>query len=138
MAYSDIGCLGSEILTPNLDSLDFDPPENSFFKTDAISYNALTFLKSEAEKGKPFFLYFPYTAPHWPLHALPEDIAKYRYKYLKGWDVIREENEAYLTSREGEAYVLFFTNGGEVGLDLYQSGTIFIFCGIMICFIPLS
>lgn len=30
----------------------------------------------------------------------------------------REENEAYLTSIPGETYVLFFTNGGEVGLDL--------------------
>ena len=30
----------------------------------------------------------------------------------------REENEAYLTSKPGEVYILFFTNGGEAGLDL--------------------
>ena len=30
----------------------------------------------------------------------------------------REENEAYLASKPGESYVLFFTDGGEVGLDL--------------------
>lgn len=30
----------------------------------------------------------------------------------------REEDEAYLTSKPGETYVLFFTDGGEVGLDL--------------------
>ena len=32
----------------------------------------------------------------------------------------REENEAYLTSKPGETYVLFFTDGGEVGLDLTE------------------
>jgi len=30
----------------------------------------------------------------------------------------REENVAYLTSKPGEVYIVFFTNGGEVGLDL--------------------
>jgi hypothetical protein len=30
----------------------------------------------------------------------------------------REEQEAYLASKPGEAYIVFFTDGGEVGLDL--------------------
>ncbi len=30
----------------------------------------------------------------------------------------REENEAFLASKTGETHVLFFTDGGEVGLDL--------------------
>lgn len=30
-----------------------------------------------------------FTSPHWPLHALPEDIAKYKGKFLAGWDKIR-------------------------------------------------
>jgi len=30
----------------------------------------------------------------------------------------REENEAFLSFKPGEAYVIFFTDGGEVGLDL--------------------
>lgn len=45
---------------------------------------------------------------------------------VKFWDLIpgnellsdREENEAFLTSQEGKAYVVYFTNGGSVGLDL--------------------
>jgi len=41
--------------------------------------------------GAPFFLYLAYNAPHWPLHAWPEDLAKYRGKYRKGWDVLRKE-----------------------------------------------
>ena len=42
----------------------------------------------------PFFLYLPYHAPHYPLQARPEDIAKYRGKYMKGWDKLREERYA--------------------------------------------
>jgi len=32
----------------------------------------------------------------------------------------REENEACLAARLGQAYALYFTNGGEVGLDLRE------------------
>ena len=39
---------------------------------------------------KPFFQYIGFHAPHFPLHALPEDIAKYRDKYLGGWDALRQ------------------------------------------------
>ena len=40
---------------------------------------------------KPFFLYVAYTAPHWPLHAHDEDIAKYKGRFDDGWDALREE-----------------------------------------------
>jgi arylsulfatase A-like enzyme len=74
-----------------LDSIGYNPPETGFYMTDAITDHAISFLKEGPHKEDPFFLYLAYTAPHWPLHALPEDIAKYRGSYLKGWDVIREE-----------------------------------------------
>jgi arylsulfatase len=74
-----------------LDDKDFFPPDSGFYMTDAIVDYALSFLKDEPDKEKPFFLYLPFTAPHWPLHALPEDIAKYRGEYMKGWDALREE-----------------------------------------------
>jgi len=74
-----------------LDNNNFEPPANGFYMTNAITDYALDFLDDEKTKKDPFFLYLAYTAPHWPLHALPEDIAKYRGKYLKGWDVLREE-----------------------------------------------
>ena len=38
----------------------------------------------------PFFLYVAYTAAHWPMHALPEDIAKYKGKYDGGYEPIRK------------------------------------------------
>jgi arylsulfatase len=74
-----------------LDSIDYEPPETGFYLTDAITDYAISFLKEDQSDKDPFFLYLAYTAPHWPLHALPEDIARYRGSYLKGWDVIREE-----------------------------------------------
>jgi arylsulfatase A-like enzyme len=74
-----------------LDDADFEPPKTGYYTTDAITGYALQFLQEELPKKEPFFLYLAYTAPHWPLHALPEDIARYRGKYLKGWDVLRDE-----------------------------------------------
>ncbi len=48
--------------------------------------------------GQPFFQYIPFIAPHFPLHALPEDIARYRDRYLEGWDVLRQERFARQTT----------------------------------------
>ena len=41
-------------------------------------------------KEKPFFAYVAYTAAHWPMHALPEDIEKYKGVYDEGWDALRD------------------------------------------------
>jgi arylsulfatase len=61
-----------------------------FYMTDAITHHALRFLQEYGRRKEPFFLYLAYTAPHWPLHALPADIARYRGKYRRGWDALRE------------------------------------------------
>ncbi|MFC7337905.1 arylsulfatase [Haloferula chungangensis] len=63
-----------------------------FYSTDAFTDKALEYL-SEWEKensGRPFFLYLAYTAPHDPLHAWPEDIAKYKGVYDKGYQAVRQ------------------------------------------------
>jgi arylsulfatase A-like enzyme len=49
-----------------------------FFKTDALTDNALRWLDKPIEQGQPFFLFLGYGAPHYPLQARPEDIDKYR------------------------------------------------------------
>ncbi|MCH2612832.1 MAG: sulfatase-like hydrolase/transferase, partial [Pirellulales bacterium] len=63
-----------------------------YYYTDAISDNAVAFLQMHREENrrKPFFMYVAYTAAHWPMHALPEDIAKYKGKYDKGYGAIRD------------------------------------------------
>ena len=74
-----------------MDDKPYTPPKEGFYLTDAFSDNAVKFIDQYGRGPEPFFLYLPYTAPHWPLHALPEDIAKYKGKYMKGWDKLREE-----------------------------------------------
>ena len=61
-----------------------------WYATDAYSDQAVGFLDQAAHTDAPFFLYVSYTAPHWPLHAKPADIARYKGKYLQGWDELRK------------------------------------------------
>jgi arylsulfatase A-like enzyme len=83
----------NQTLTLALDDIPVTPGEG-FYATDAYTDYALKFIEEAKGKTTPFFLYLPYTAPHWPLHALPEDIARYRGKYKQGWDQLREERYA--------------------------------------------
>ena len=75
-----------------IDDKSYAPPHDGFYSTDAFTDHAIAFLE-ESVKGtnaKPFFLYLPYNASHWPLQAPEEDIQKYRGKYDAGWQAIRE------------------------------------------------
>jgi arylsulfatase len=66
---------------------------DNFYATDANADYAIEFIDEahQADPDKPFFMYLAFNAPHSPLHAWPEDIAKYRGKYRQGWDQIRKE-----------------------------------------------
>ncbi|MFQ5793068.1 MAG: sulfatase-like hydrolase/transferase, partial [Acidobacteriota bacterium] len=68
----------------------------NYHYTDAITERAVEFLGELGDHPPLFFLYVAYTAPHWPLHARPEDVAKYKGRYLKGWDAIRRERHQRL------------------------------------------
>ena len=61
-----------------------------YYHTDAINDTAVAYINGYAKSDKPFFLYVAQTAPHWPLMAKPQDIAKYKDTYKVGWDAIRE------------------------------------------------
>ncbi|WP_183308161.1 arylsulfatase [Dysgonomonas hofstadii] len=61
-----------------------------YYITNDFSRKAVDYVNKYAGDEKPFFLYLSYTAPHWPLHALPEDIEKYKDTYKDGWDAIRQ------------------------------------------------
>jgi arylsulfatase len=65
-------------------------PGKDFFATDAISDWSLGWLDEKEKTTDPFFLFLSYNAPHWPLHAHPEDIAKYDGIYDKGYEFIRK------------------------------------------------
>jgi len=52
--------------------------EDNFYITDALADSAATFVARHDYSDKPLFMYYAFNAPHWPLHAHPEDIARYK------------------------------------------------------------
>ena len=74
---------------------DIDPPKG-FYTTDAYTEEGFPYVREAVKANKPFLWYLAYNAPHFPLKAKPEDIAKYRGKYKAGWDVIRQQRHQKL------------------------------------------
>jgi arylsulfatase len=68
-------------------------PESGYYTSTAIAQHAIDMLAEHRaqHRERPFFLYLAFNAPHFPLHALPQDIAVYRDRYRTGWDALRQE-----------------------------------------------
>ena len=71
------------------DKLITDFPKD-FYTTDAFTSSAIEAIYAADRVKQPFFIHLTYTAPHYPIHAKPADIAKYRGKFSGGWDAMRE------------------------------------------------
>ena len=71
---------------------------DDFYFTDAISDNAVSMIGEGVAQDSPFFMYVAYTAPHWPLHAHEEDIARYEGQYRGGWEELRTSRHEKLKS----------------------------------------
>lgn len=69
----------------------YTPSDSTFYTTDAYTDKALAWLEEQELEEQPFFLYLAYQAPHYPLHAWPEDIAKYKGKYDDGYAAIQKK-----------------------------------------------
>ena len=93
--YSMITGAGS-YYTPNMLTLDNEAintfPQDFYF-TDAIGDQSVKMIE-DGPADQPFFLYCAFNAPHWPLHAPEAVTAKYRDRYLAGWDTMREARHA--------------------------------------------
>ena len=81
---------------PQTLTLDNDPVEDlgeAFYYTDAIGDRSVQFIEDHLDRTPtaPFFLYQSFTAPHWPLHATGEDIARAQGRFDDGWDRLRQE-----------------------------------------------
>jgi arylsulfatase A-like enzyme len=70
--------------------------DGSFYSTIATADFAIKHLKEHAVKHptEPFFQYLAFHSPHFPIQALPQDIALYKDRYKAGWDAIRAERLA--------------------------------------------
>jgi len=68
-------------------------PNDGFYATTAVADHAIEFLKEHRlnHASQPFFSFVAFTAPHFPLQALPEDIARVGDRYRAGWDTIRNQ-----------------------------------------------
>ncbi len=64
-----------------------------FYVSDAIADHAIECLVEHQEDytERPFFHFVAFTAPHFPLHAPAEDVARYRDRYIRDWEVVRKE-----------------------------------------------
>ncbi len=78
------------------DSLKRPDRDPNYYRTTATAEHAIECLKEHAADfpDQPFFQYVAFHAPHFPLHALPGDIALYQDRYLPGWDALRRERHA--------------------------------------------
>lgn len=92
-SFFDPGTLtrDNQMISPFKDT-EYQP--ETYYYTHAISDHAVRFINEhqrlESDQDRPFFLYVAYTAAHWPMHALPNDIAKYRGKYKGGYESVRQ------------------------------------------------
>ena len=66
-------------------------PGREWYTTDVFTNKAMEFIDEALGQDKPFFQYVAYNAPHWPLEAPDEVIAKYQYKYGDGYEALRRE-----------------------------------------------
>jgi arylsulfatase A-like enzyme len=71
----------------------YQTPDGGYYSTVAIVDHAIEQLQDHAKnyEDRPFFQFVAFISPHFPLQALPQDIARYRDRYLNGWDAMREE-----------------------------------------------
>jgi len=64
---------------------------DDFYTTDAFSKHAVENIHRLAAEKAPFFLHLAYTAPHFPIHAKPGDIARYKGLYDPGYFALRRQ-----------------------------------------------
>lgn len=70
------------------------PLPDGWYSTDAWIEYGLKFVDEAIAEKKPFFLYVAHNAPHFPLQAPAEDIARYRGRYKEGWGKLSRERRA--------------------------------------------
>jgi arylsulfatase len=72
------------------DGVQVESLPGDFYSTIAYTDHMIGYLDEAAAGERPFFGYLAYTAPHWPIQALDEDMARVRGRYDEGYDIIRE------------------------------------------------
>ena len=77
------------------DGVEVDYPDGEY-STEVFTDRLIGYMQEAEEKQQPFFAFAAYTSPHWPLQVPDKELKKYRGKYRKGYDHLREKNFAAL------------------------------------------
>jgi len=90
------GSKGNAKLFLNGETISADDPRLNppWYGSDLWTEQGIKFIDEAMAEEKPFFWYLAHCAPHFPLMAPEQTIAKYRGKYLRGWDKLREQRYA--------------------------------------------
>ncbi len=94
---------------------------DDFYMTDFITEKSIDLIEEYGKDENPFFLYVAHTAPHWPLHALPEDIEKYKDTYKDGWEALRKSRYERMVEMgiiDKDSYPLPENSSGRVWDDV--------------------
>lgn len=62
-----------------------------FFSSEFYTDKMIDYIESARSSNKPFFAYLAYTAPHWPLQAPDEWIARFKGRYDQGYEQVRRQ-----------------------------------------------
>jgi arylsulfatase A-like enzyme len=83
-------------LSLNGEMIAVDDPRlpKDWYSTDLWTTFGLKFIDEARVAKRPFFLYLAHNAPHFPLQAPADEIAKFRGKYKAGWDALRLQRQA--------------------------------------------
>jgi arylsulfatase len=61
---------------------------DDWYSTRGYTQKMIDYIEQDRAEGKPFFAWLAYTAPHWPLQAPKESIAKFKGKYDEGYEAL--------------------------------------------------
>ncbi len=67
---------------------------DEWYATDLWTDFGIKFIDEALAAKKPFYLHLCFNAPHFPLQAPQDEIARFRGKYKAGWDLLREQRHA--------------------------------------------
>lgn len=73
-------------------------PGSNFYSSDAYTAFLLSSLKQE-KRTRPFFAYLAFTAPHSPLQAPKDEIARYHGRYDGGWAKLAQSRLAAMRAK---------------------------------------
>lgn len=75
------------------------PVPQGWYSTRHFTSKMIEFIEADRDDGKPFFAYLAYTAPHWPLQAPQDSIARFAGRYDEGYDALYEKRLAGMKAR---------------------------------------